>query len=147
MTETHTEVDLSLVPPRVVQRFCERIDHSDLFGCWLWTLSPDAYGYGRIGWTVRGINYRVYAHRLAWWLAHGPIPAGLTVDHQCHTRMCCNPAHLRLLTRIENSRIQHNHQRRKTHCPRGHPYDEANTYRHPAGRRVCRTCKRSRWSA
>ncbi|MFA5377222.1 MAG: HNH endonuclease [Dehalococcoidia bacterium] len=30
----------------------------------------------------------------------------------------------------------------KTHCPHGHPYDEANTYHHPSGRRVCRICQR-----
>lgn len=31
----------------------------------------------------------------------------------------------------------------KTHCPQGHPYDEANTYTSPAGKRDCRTCRRS----
>jgi hypothetical protein len=30
----------------------------------------------------------------------------------------------------------------KTHCPQGHPYDEANTYVHPVdGRRVCNGCR------
>lgn len=28
----------------------------------------------------------------------------------------------------------------KTHCPSGHPYDEANTYRSPRGERRCRRC-------
>jgi group I intron endonuclease len=27
-----------------------------------------------------------------------------------------------------------------THCPRGHPYDEANTYRNKQGKRICRDC-------
>lgn len=31
--------------------------------------------------------------------------------------------------------------RMKTHCPSGHPYDEANTYWHP-GHRLCKTCLR-----
>lgn len=31
----------------------------------------------------------------------------------------------------------------RTHCPRGHPYDEANTYLN-AGRRHCRTCMKDR---
>ena len=29
----------------------------------------------------------------------------------------------------------------KTHCPSGHPYDEANTYLTSAGRRLCRACR------
>jgi hypothetical protein len=31
----------------------------------------------------------------------------------------------------------------RTHCPQGHPYDEANTYRHN-GRRSCRACMQQR---
>jgi hypothetical protein len=31
---------------------------------------------------------------------------------------------------------------RKTHCPAGHLYDEANTYVDRDGRRHCRTCGR-----
>ena len=30
----------------------------------------------------------------------------------------------------------------KTHCPQGHPYDEANTYIRPSGHRICRQCNR-----
>jgi hypothetical protein len=30
----------------------------------------------------------------------------------------------------------------KTHCPHGHPYDEANTRLERRGGRVCRTCHR-----
>lgn len=37
-------------------------------------------------------------------------------------------------------------QRRKTHCPQGHPYDEKNTYRN-SGSRKCRTCNRIRAQA
>lgn len=36
----------------------------------------------------------------------------------------------------------------RTHCPQGHPYSEANTYRTPKGDRQCRICKREagrRW--
>ena len=36
------------------------------------------------------------------------------------------------------------HQRSKTHCPSGHPYDEANTYLTRSGGRKCRTCNRER---
>jgi hypothetical protein len=39
---------------------------------------------------------------------------------------------------------------RKSHCPAGHPYDEANTYVNPRGGRSCRICQREsrrRWRA
>ena len=29
----------------------------------------------------------------------------------------------------------------RTHCPKGHPYDDRNTYRDNTGRRHCRTCR------
>lgn len=35
-------------------------------------------------------------------------------------------------------------QAAKTHCPEGHPYDEANTYVSPNGGRNCRACTRVR---
>ncbi len=31
----------------------------------------------------------------------------------------------------------------KTHCPKGHPYDKANTHVDPTGARHCRTCARN----
>lgn len=31
----------------------------------------------------------------------------------------------------------------RTHCPQGHPYDLANTYLNPQGRRNCRACTRA----
>ena len=34
--------------------------------------------------------------------------------------------------------------REKTHCKRGHPFDEANTYHKPDGNRACRTCNREK---
>lgn len=38
------------------------------------------------------------------------------------------------------------HNRAKTHCPAGHPYDVANTYKTSAGSRSCRECARIRAS-
>jgi hypothetical protein len=58
------------------------------------------------------------------------------------------PAHLEPVPPGENTRRGKwgNHQREKTHCPKGHPYDEANTrrYRHITGgmARQCRACHR-----
>ena len=83
------------------------------------------------------------AHRVAWSLANDEqIPDGLTVDHLCRVRRCCNPLHLRLLSNVANA--TDNGQRRKTHCPQGHEYQGANLYVAPNGHRRCRSCARSR---
>lgn len=111
-------------------------------GCWPWTQSAGSHGYGQ---TWDGITVRL-AHRVAWTLANGPIPSGKTVDHdqdKCRIGgLCCNPAHMRLLSNVANA--TDNRQGRKTHCPEGHPYDEANTYINKRGHRLCRKC-RARW--
>lgn len=40
------------------------------------------------------------------------------------------------------------HRSRRTHCPRGHLFDRANTYVRPDnGRQQCRTCARERQKA
>jgi len=63
--------------------------------CWPWahTLFPNGYGYFR----------RHLAHRVAYELANGPIPAGLLVCHACDNPPCCNPAHLWLGTQSDNA--------------------------------------------
>lgn len=89
-------------PPReiIVARYWANLAKSD--GCWLWTGPLSAYGYGMIRTGGRGAY--VYAHRLAWELHHGPIPAGLFVLHRCDVRDCVNPDHLFLGKHEDNQR-------------------------------------------
>jgi hypothetical protein len=111
-------------------------------GCWLWQGYRDRDGYGHHHYNGR----RWRAHRLAWTLARGPIPGGLYVCHRCDNPPCVNPAHLELGTQKENigDCLAKGRFKRalKTHCQRGHPYDAANTYHRPDGRRYCRECQR-----
>ncbi len=132
------------VMPRPIRplfdRLIEKIELTES-GCWNWTGWKNPSGYGQIKEILPGQKKNLYTHRLSYWFFIGVIPDDMTVDHVCRNTSCCNPNHLRLLTRGENA----DHHRRKTHCPKGHPYDEKNTVWHP-GRagvpwRACRICK------
>lgn len=119
--------------------FWSKVDRpQDPEACWVWQQSTASHGYGQ---TWDGITVRL-AHRVAFELTFGRIPADLTVDHVCRVRTCCNPAHLRLLTNLANARL--NGQAVKTHCIHGHEFTPENTRRKPNGHRICVTCSRAR---
>lgn len=139
------------------RRFWAKVQLPDENGCMVWTAAKDGGGYGQF-W-LKGAPYR--AHRVAWTLVNGQIPAGLVLDHVvCRNKACVNPAHLRVCTQRDNNmapdgttRMIAEAQSTKTHCPAGHAYTDENTYmeppskRAPNGRRHCRTCRRERGRA
>lgn len=116
--------------------FWSRVDIGEADECWLWKLSCGSHGYGQT-WDGETV---LLAHRVAWVLTNGAIPDGLTIDHLCRVRRCVNPGHLRLLTNVENARLNGNAM--KTHCKRGHEFTAENTRRNDKGHRWCRACQR-----
>ncbi len=70
------------------EEFWDRLDRTD--GCWTWAGARDPYGYGML--KAEGRAWK--AHRLAWQLAHGELPAGVRIVQTCHNAACCRPEHL-----------------------------------------------------
>jgi hypothetical protein len=119
-----------------------RLVHKDVSvpnGCWYWIGSLTNRGYGHF----RLNGHFFGAHRVSYELVHGPIPAGMEIDHLCKMPLCVNPAHLEAVTGVENNRRSESPTAingRKTHCIRGHEFTPENTYREPRGRH-CRKCQ------
>lgn len=120
-------------------RFWAKANRAD--GCWLWEGTGDRKGYGRFG--ADGVRW--LAHRYAYTVLVGSIPEGHELDHLCKITNCVNPAHLEPVLPAEHARRsdQGAYQRRKTHCPAGHPYTPENTRMQGTGRH-CRACESPR---
>lgn len=125
------------------ERFWSKVEPTGF--CWNFTsLRTDGYGQIRVGGRAGTMQL---AHRVSYELLIGPIAEGLQLDHLCLNHACVNPDHLDPVpSRINTLRGQNQAAKRakRTHCPKGHPYSETNTYHHPQGHRRCRICHRER---
>lgn len=63
--------------------------------CWLWQRYVGASGYGYTGSQL--------AHRYFYEKHVGPIPEKLVLHHVCSVKTCINPAHLKPISKRENS--------------------------------------------
>lgn len=99
----------------LAERFWEKVRKSD--GCWEWTGSRNAAGYGKLSEGAAG-SPRLRAHRVSWELANGPVPAGLWVLHRCDNPPCVRPDHLWLGTRLDNMQDCARKGRINTHAAR-----------------------------
>jgi len=87
-------IDIDL-DPTIPARFWSKVQKADT--CWFWTGARTAKGYGLL-------KPNLYAHRLAYEFAYGPIPKGKCVLHHCDCRHCVNPEHLWIGTKGDNNR-------------------------------------------
>lgn len=141
------------VPERipVELRFWDKVDRREPDACWLW-VGARRHRYGEV-WRD---NKHVYAHRVSYEIANGPIPAGLFICHRCDTPLCVNPAHLFAGTQTDNMRDAANKGRvrgvfgspenpiRKrppgTHCVNGHEWADNIRFRKNKGGNPSRFC-------
>lgn len=123
---------------KYLTRFDAKVDKTG--DCWLWTGTRIDAGYG----VVHRNGKRLYAHRVAYEDAIGPIPVGLVIDHLCRVKRCVRPEHLEPVTQAENVRRGIGPtavNSGKTYCIRNHALFGSNLYVIQAtGYRQCKKC-------
>jgi hypothetical protein len=129
-----------------MERFLKDVAKTDdENACWLWTgrieKTGRAPGYGRFLVRHRSKWRNEWAHRVSYSLFNGPIPSRHVIDHLCRNPRCVNPKHLDAVTQRENALRGLGNSAinaKKTHCPKGHPYDRVSK----DGSRRCKICER-----
>ena len=107
----------------------------DANGCWNYTGSHDAEGYG----FYRGKRVHVISAELC---LHYQRESKLSVCHSCDNPPCCNPAHLWVRTQAQNIRDAASKGRLwRSTCKAGHPLEGDNLVIFSTGRRNCRICR------
>ena len=88
-------------------KFEDKINKNSNTGCWIFTGSCSANGYGKIC-----VRYKtISTHRYSYIKYVGPIPEGLLVLHKCDTPSCVNPEHLFLGTQSDNMKDMYSKKR------------------------------------
>ena len=98
----HQQTELFGVPAIQLAKhakFWDNVNVGSANECWDWKGSLSCGGYGIY---TDLDKHGAIAHVIAYNLAHGEVPSGLEVSHQCHNPRCCAPHHLRAITHQEN---------------------------------------------
>ena len=101
-------------------------------------------GYPQLALRADGVSYLRKVHSLVMLAFVGPRPDDLEIRHLDGDVRNARLSNLRYGTHLENAADQRGHgtnaNLRKTHCPKGHLYDEANTRFGSRGQRFCIAC-------
>lgn len=75
--------------------------------CWPWLGTKTITGYGRK--TVKGKTYQAHAWYFTFFTGI-KIPDGFEIHHLCKNRVCCNPAHLKVISKREHMILENQHR-------------------------------------
>lgn len=116
-------------------------------GCWEWRGGHYSLGYGMVTYrTPGGGKNTTGAHRLAYVMLVGDIPANYVIDHLCRNAGCWRPDHLEAVpSRVNTLRGASTAARYavREFCERGHRLDDPSNWAprvKERGHRTCRTC-------
>ena len=84
-----------------IERFWSHVDKTGT--CWVWLgarTKAAGFEYG----VMQRDGKMIRPHRVAFQLAGRILKLGMTIDHTCENKLCCNPDHLEQITQSENTR-------------------------------------------
>lgn len=122
----------------------------DTTSCWLWIGNTSKSGYGKI--QYEGGSQRVHRISAFLWLDYNlKSPEPICHRRECLNKNCFNPEHLYIgtnsLNTIDSVILKTHRNSRKTHCPQGHEYTEANTRVDINGCKHCVICNTNYYEA
>lgn len=124
-----------------VNRFWAKVSRGK--GCWEWLGAHRPEGYGRVR---RGSATPPCTH-IVWEMVYGCPPTD-DVLHTCDNPPCIRPSYLFVgspsLNAYDSVWKGRHPNANKTHCLRGHEFNQQNTYVTNKGTRHCRTCRNLR---
>ncbi|WP_434613457.1 hypothetical protein [Arthrobacter sp. A5] len=99
----HEQLALTLRSPamqaRTLANFRRAIEPDWLYGCWLWTETPNQDGYPMVH---AGTVW--LAHRFAYVWFYGGHGRRQTLDHLCNRTLCVRPDHMQVVSATTNNR-------------------------------------------
>ncbi len=147
------------ITEKIIRRLINRWNRKKLItenGCWIVPKKLEKSGYIRVGIRINGQYFKIKLSRISAAFYHG---FNINNEEQfichknlCNNKACWNPEHIYIGDKYTNAKdlketgvlkasdkfVRHNSY--KTHCKRGHLFDDTNTYKTRLGR-SCKLCR------